>query len=94
MNTPSFEWDEDKNLLNQIKHNISFEEAQLAFQDVNRYIYKDIDHSTATEKRYYCLGKIKDKICTVRFTYRNGNVRIFGAGYWRQGKKDYENKTK
>ena len=34
--------------------------------------------------------KIKNKICTVRFTYRNGCIRIFGAGYWRQGKKDYE----
>jgi hypothetical protein len=27
---------------------------------------------------------------TVRFTYRKGRIRIFGAGYWRKGKKIYE----
>jgi hypothetical protein len=27
---------------------------------------------------------------TVRFTYRAGVIRIFGAGYWRKGKKIYE----
>jgi hypothetical protein len=27
---------------------------------------------------------------TVRFTYRQGVIRIFGAGYWRRGKQLYE----
>lgn len=27
---------------------------------------------------------------TVRFTYREGRIRIFGAGYWRKGKSVYE----
>jgi hypothetical protein len=27
---------------------------------------------------------------TVRFTYRRGLIRIFGAGYWRKGKQIYE----
>ena len=26
---------------------------------------------------------------TVRFTWRDGRIRIFGAGYWRKGKKIY-----
>ena len=26
----------------------------------------------------------------VDFTYRRGQVRIFGAGYWRKGKTHYE----
>ncbi len=25
-----------------------------------------------------------------RFTYRGGVIRIFGAGYWRKGKRIYE----
>lgn len=29
-------------------------------------------------------------IMTVRFTYRNNKIRIIGAGYWRKGKKLYE----
>ena len=31
---------------------------------------------------------------TVRFTYREGVIRIFGAGYWRKGKQIYERKNK
>ncbi|TRU81669.1 MAG: BrnT family toxin, partial [Microcystis novacekii Mn_MB_F_20050700_S1] len=34
----SFEWDEDKNRLNQQKHDVSFELAQYAFFDPNRVI--------------------------------------------------------
>ncbi|MGP1473933.1 MAG: NFACT family protein [Treponema sp.] len=42
------------------------------------------------EKRYFCIGKTDEGILTVRFTIRDQNIRIFGAGYWRQGKKLYE----
>ena len=27
---------------------------------------------------------------TVRFTWRDRKIRIFGAGYWRKGKAIYE----
>jgi hypothetical protein len=29
-------------------------------------------------------------VLTVRFTFRGGIIRIFGAGYWRKGKRIYE----
>ena len=90
----SFEWDEDKNKANKLKHKVSFEEAQIAFSDPNRIILKDIDHSTRKEVRYYCLGIIKNKVCTVRFLYRNNKIRIFGAGYWRKEQKIYEKQNK
>lgn len=86
----SFEWDEHKNLENQAKHHLSFAVAQYAFADSNRIIAEDLTHSTAEEKRYYCIGKIGDQVCTVRFTYRAGKIRIFGAGYWRKERKIYE----
>ena len=89
----SFEWDENKNRLNQKKHNISFEEAQYAFSDPKRIIAKDLEHS-ANEERYYCFGKIDKEIVTVRFTYRKNQIRIIGAGYWRKGKKIYEKENK
>ncbi|MCX7725922.1 MAG: BrnT family toxin [Chitinispirillaceae bacterium] len=86
-----FEWDEEKNLANIKKHCVSFEEAMLAFLDPKRKILFNDKHST-TEMRYYCLGKVGDKILTVRFTIRGSKIRIIGAGYWREGKKRYEQK--
>jgi len=84
-----FEWDQIKNATNQRKHNVSFEEAQYAFADEKRVIAEDLTHASS-EKRYYCFGNIDGETITVRFTYRNNNIRIFGAGYWRKGRKIYE----
>jgi len=91
MNNQDFEWDDVKNKQNQQKHGVTFYEAQYVFLDVNRVIAEDLEHSQ-TEKRYFCFGLDKkgQGILTVRFTYRSGCIRIFGAGYWRKGKKIYE----
>jgi uncharacterized DUF497 family protein len=88
-----FEWDSDKDELNQKKHGVSFAMAQLAFLDSNRVILEDLEHGD-NEKRYYCLGRVSEGIMTVRFTYRNNKIRIIGAGYWRKGKKTYERENK
>jgi uncharacterized DUF497 family protein len=84
-----FDWDPDKDRENQAKHGVSFAEAQFAFADVRRVIAEDLSHS-ANERRYYCFGRVGDGILTVRFTYREGVIRIFGAGYWRKGKRIYD----
>jgi uncharacterized DUF497 family protein len=89
----TFEWDNVKNLLNQKKHNISFEEAQYAFSDPYRIIAKDNGHSD-NEERFFCFGKTDSGIVTVRFTYRNKIIRIFDAGYWRKGRQIYEKENK
>jgi hypothetical protein len=57
--------------------------------DPKRIIAEDIEHSRI-EKRYYCFGKVDGAIMTVRFTYKGRTIRIFGAGYWRKGRKIYE----
>jgi len=85
----SFEWDLEKDIANQLKHGVSFDEAQYAFEDPNRIIAPDKTHSL-TEDRYYCIGKVGESILTVRFTYRSRNIRIYGAGRWRKGKTTYE----
>jgi hypothetical protein len=46
------------------------------------------------EKRFFCFGKVKGGVMTVRFTDREGIIRIIGAGYWRKGKKIYEKENK
>ena len=72
---------------------MSFSVAQAAFVDPKRVILEDLEHSQE-EQRYYCLGEVTDGIMTVRFTYRKNVIRIFGAGYWRKGKKFYEKENK
>jgi uncharacterized protein len=88
-----FEWDEGKNLLNVLKHGISFHEAQAAFEDKNQVTYEDSKHSTR-EQRYFCIDRSETgHIITVRFTIRNNKIRIIGAGRWRLGRKLYEKKN-
>lgn len=89
----TFEWDSGKDQQNQEKHGVSFALAQFAFFDNYRIILEDLEHSDE-EKRYYCIGKVAEDIMTVRFTYRKNKIRIIGAGYWRKGKKIYENENK
>jgi len=88
-----FEWDDTKNIENLQKHGVSFFDAQLAFDDPRRVIAVDVRHSTRNEKRYFCFGKVDDGILTVRFTVRSDKIRIIGAGYWREGRKKYEEKN-
>ena len=93
MKKATFEWDEEKNKENQAKHGVSFLIAQKAFLDPHRVIAEDSTHSTE-ENRYYCMGHVSDGILTVRFTYRGNVIRIYGAGYWRKGRKIYEEQNK
>ena len=86
---PSFEWDPAKDAENQRKHGVTFADAQLAFLDPDRVIARDLSHSKA-EPRHYCFGLVGPGVLTVRFTFREDVIRIFGAGYWRRGKRIYE----
>jgi hypothetical protein len=88
-----FDWDPNKDRENQLKHGVSFSEAQYAFADSRRVIAEDVSHSDR-EKRYYCFGKVGGGVLTVRFTFRNDVIRIIGAGYWRKGKAIYERENK
>lgn len=93
MKKTQFEWDEEKDRENQAKHEVSFSLAQHAFLDPHRIIAEDISHSSE-EDRFYCIGRGVDGIMTVRFTFRGNVIRIYGAGYWRKGRKIYEEQNK
>ena len=84
-----FDWEPAKDRANWIKHGVDFATAQFAFADPRRVIAEDSGHS-AGEARFFCFGAFGGGVLTVRFTYRSGVVRIFGAGYWRKGKQIYE----
>jgi uncharacterized DUF497 family protein len=87
-----FDWGPEKDRENQSKHGVSFVEAQFAFADPRRVIAEDLSHSS-TEKRYCCFGEVAGGVLTVRFTYREDVIRIFGAGYWRKGKRVYDSEN-
>jgi uncharacterized DUF497 family protein len=91
-----FEWDEDKNKLNQKLHGIAFEDAKFVFNDPCKVILPDLYHSEE-EERWLAIGIVK-RVIFVVFTERSENViRIISA---RTGTKaeeglynDYNNKT-
>ena len=92
MKSARFEWDEEKDRENQEKHHVPFSLAQYTFLDPKRLIVEDTGHSDE-ENRFYCIGRVDEGIMTVRFTYRGNIIRIFGAGYWRKGRKRYEDQN-
>jgi uncharacterized DUF497 family protein len=84
-----FIWDERKERANILRLGVPFALASEVFLDPNRLIYIDEVHSRE-EDRFHCIGKVGERVVTVRFTYRRDLIRIFGAGYWRRGVKIYE----
>lgn len=72
-----FEWDQEKNLINQKKHKISFETAAYAFQDENYIEMYDFEHSTE-EDRYIAIGCVGEVLFVV-FTERKENIRLISA---------------
>jgi len=73
----TFEWDEDKNIINKQKHKISFETAAYVFEDPQYIEIYDFEHS-ADEERYIAIGKVGDVLFVV-FTERGENVRLISA---------------
>ena len=84
-----FVWDMEKERANVRKHGVDFSAAAQAFRDPRRKIYADSKHS-AHESRLFCMGKVGDRVLTVRYVWRHGKIRIFGAGCWRKGARYYE----
>ncbi|MBQ6479625.1 MAG: BrnT family toxin [Anaerolineaceae bacterium] len=74
-----FEWDEEKNRINKIKHDgISFEYAVRVFLDEKRIEWYDVNHSTLTEDRWNAIGMVHDVLFVV-YTERGERTRIISA---------------
>ncbi|NEP13903.1 MAG: BrnT family toxin [Symploca sp. SIO2C1] len=81
MNRLVFEWDNEKNSINQKKHSISFEEAKSVFYDDNAIQFWDEDHSDV-EDRFLLLGRSsKMRILLIVHCYREQEsvIRIISA---------------
>ena len=76
-----FEWDPKKNIANQIKHGIGFDEAKTVFLDENAIEYFDPDHSEG-EDRFLLLGtSTRLRTLVVSFCHRKDEsvIRIITA---------------
>ena len=76
-----FEWDPQKNLTNQKKHGVSFEEASTVFEDVNALVISDPEHSE-DEERFVILGfSVRANLLVVCHCYRASEsvIRIISA---------------
>jgi uncharacterized protein len=76
-----FEWDENKNRINQRKHGISFDEAKTVFYDEEALVIDDPEHSEE-EERFIILGlSAKANLLVVCHCCRDSDtvIRIISA---------------
>jgi hypothetical protein len=71
------EWDEEKNLVNQRKHGISFEEASTIFEGPVLSLEDKGQQSEVRERSYGLLGGVV--VACVVHTDRDGTIRIISA---------------
>ena len=75
----TFEWDEAKDLSNQKKHGVSFEEAKTVFNDARSITIADEQHSDE-EDRYLDIGtSSRGRVIVVSYTEREPNIRIISC---------------
>lgn len=73
-----FEWDQEKNKGNQIKHGVSFERAVEIWE--NEYVdVEDVARSEEGERRDATIGWIEGKIFTAIWTKRSGKIRLISV---------------
>ncbi|MBU3950290.1 MAG: BrnT family toxin [Proteobacteria bacterium] len=72
----TFEWDDNKNVSNKMKHGISFEEAKRLWNDPFRV---EIQISFPDEDRSILIGRMDNKIWTAVFTFREDSIRIISV---------------
>jgi uncharacterized DUF497 family protein len=71
-----FDWDTEKAVANQIKHGVSFEEAQTVFNDCGALRIYDPDHSE-DEERFVLLGLSASlHVLVVCHCYRENDEKI------------------
>jgi uncharacterized DUF497 family protein len=79
METPEFEWDDEKAVSNLKKHDVSFEEGATIFNDPLIATIFDPDHSEA-EERYISVGiSVQGRLLVVVHTDRSARIRLISC---------------
>jgi uncharacterized DUF497 family protein len=84
----SFEWNEQKNLLNRAKHTIDFEDATEIFY--GPIFLRRSDRNN--EERWVAVGSLANRLIAVVFTRRADVIRIISARRaWKNEEREYRN---
>lgn len=88
-----FKWSKDKAKANLSKHDVSFDEAKMVFEDPLYIDFYDPDHSD-DEDRYIIVGQsTQHRLLIVSYTERGNLIRLISAREaTRMEKKAYEEK--
>lgn len=75
-----FEWDEVKNTLNKLKHNIDFADAVHVFIDKKR-VYRKDTRKNYGEERFQTIGMTRYGVLMVVYTFRDNYdiIRLISA---------------
>src|SRR5579862_3268951 len=75
-----FEWDDEKNRRNMVKHGVSFEESVTVFDDPNALTILDTAHSTEDEDRFWTIGtSYRQRVLLVVHCDRGDKMRLISA---------------
>ena len=79
METPEFEWDDEKAVSNLKKHDVSFEEGATIFNDPRIATIPDPDHSK-DEERFISIGvSVQNRLLVVVHTEREERIRLISC---------------
>ncbi len=74
-----FEWDPGKDLENQAKHGVSFDEASAVFGDPFAITIDDPDHSSDENRMLTAGYSSRQRLIIVAHTDRDERIRIISA---------------
>jgi uncharacterized protein len=82
-----FEWDPANDEANELKHDISFTEAIMVFDDP-QHIVEDATRPEHGEKRTIAVGRVGPFVMAVIFTERQQRRRIISARRARRNERE------
>jgi uncharacterized protein len=90
-----FEWDPDKDRLNQARHGVSFEEASTVFGDPLAVTIDDPDHSSDEDRMLTTGYSKRQRLIIVAHTDREDRIRLISAREVTAAeRRDYEEEAK
>lgn len=74
----TFDWDDEKAIVNERKHHIDFQTAARVFLDPNRLEDYDMEHG-GDEDRWITVGLVDSRILMVVYAERRETIRLISA---------------
>jgi len=84
-----FEWDPGKNLANQRKHDVSFEEAAELFTSGRDYLEIFDERHSEVEDRFIAIGLVRQGVVLVVWTERDEDVIRIISARWATSREEY-----